>query len=55
MRNDQSLMPLAQDARKPMFKLKAGDGAIGAHQDSVRRSCDEFESLASCVLARLPD
>jgi chromosome partitioning protein len=27
----RSLMPLAQDARKPIFLLKPADGAIGSH------------------------
>ncbi len=30
----RSLMPLAQTARKPIFKLTTADGAIGAHGQS---------------------
>jgi hypothetical protein len=53
MRHYQSLMPLAQDARKPMFHLKSADGAIGAHMDSVLRCRDDFEGLATTILAKL--
>src|SRR5690606_34433693 len=31
LKHYRSLMPLAQEARKPMFYLKPADGAIGAH------------------------
>jgi cellulose biosynthesis protein BcsQ len=41
-----SLMSLAQQARKPMFHLKAADGAIGAHGEAVRRCQEAYEHLA---------
>jgi hypothetical protein len=50
MRHYQSLMPLAQDAQRPMFHLKPADGAIGAHMDAVRRCGDDFRNLAQNVL-----
>lgn len=53
MRHYQSLMPLAQDAQKPMFHLLPGDGAIGAHQDAVRRCREEFRALAHAIGTRL--
>ena len=31
LKHFKSLMPMAQDARKPMFHLTAADGAIGGH------------------------
>ena len=52
MRHYQSLMPLAQDARKPMFHLRPADGAIGAHMDAVRRCREDFERLACSILGR---
>ncbi len=52
MRNYQSLMPLAQDAQKPMFQLRPGDGAIGAHMTAVQRCRDEFAALADRIMAR---
>jgi chromosome partitioning protein len=51
MRHYQSLMPLAQDAQRPMFQLRPADGAIGSHMDSVRRCGDDFRGLARNVLA----
>ena len=53
MRHYQSLMPLAQDARLPMFDLKPADGAIGAHMEAVRRCSDDFEALAKAILSRM--
>jgi cellulose biosynthesis protein BcsQ len=53
LRNYQSLMPLAHDARKPMFDLKPSDGAIGATGDFVRRCYEDFEALALDVTTRL--
>lgn len=41
-----SLAPLAQEARKPLFMLRSADGAIGAHQQSVRDAYGHFEALA---------
>jgi chromosome partitioning protein len=55
MRHYQSLMPLAQDAHKPMFDLKPGDGAIGAHIGSVMRCREDFTGLAERILARLEE
>jgi hypothetical protein len=46
-------MPLAHDARKPMFDLRPADGAVGSMQRYVRLCYQEFESLAHKVLARL--
>jgi len=50
MRHYQSLMPLAQDAGKPMFDLKPADGAIGAHTKAVLRCRQEFAELAEALL-----
>jgi hypothetical protein len=36
LKHYRSLMPMAQDARKPIFHLTAADGAIGAHTRAVR-------------------
>lgn len=53
LRNYQSLMLLAHDARKPMFDLKAADGALGSTQTYVQKCRAEFTELAETVLARL--
>lgn len=52
LRHYRSLMPLAQEARKPMFHLKAADGAIGAHGDAVRRCREDFDALAGKIVER---
>ena len=52
MRHYQSLMPLAQDAQKPMFNLRPADGAIGAHMDAVQRCRDDFKALADRIALR---
>lgn len=53
MKNYQSLMPLAHDARKPMFALKPADGAIGAHAGAVARCRADFELLARTIVSRI--
>ena len=53
MRNYRSLMPLAHDARKPMFDLKAADGAIGSTQKYVQTCRQEFRMLATEIMKRL--
>ncbi len=47
----RSLVPLAKEARKPMFRLKPADGAIGAHVQAVKDCYDDFSRLAKQVLA----
>lgn len=42
----RSLMPMAMEARKPMWALKPSDGAIGAHQTNVQQCLLDFEQLA---------
>lgn len=53
LKDYRSLMPLAQEARKPMFLLKPADGAIGGHQSAVKDCYDDFESLAKEIEARI--
>ncbi len=45
----KSLMPLAQDARKPMFFLKPADGAIGGHGAAVTECYEQFKQLAERI------
>ena len=40
-----SLMPMAIEARKPIFFLKPADGALGAHLAAVAESYKDFETL----------
>lgn len=53
LRHYRSLMPLAQSARKPIFKLTAADGAIGAHWDAVQEVGWEFRRLAWKIAGRI--
>ncbi len=46
LKNYRSLMPMAQSARKPIFDLKAADGAIGAHSYLTQDAYRDFEALA---------
>lgn len=55
LKHYRSLMPLAMDARKPMFRLKPADGAIGAHVQAVRDCYLDFHRLAVRIIAALPE
>jgi cellulose biosynthesis protein BcsQ len=46
LKDYRSLMPLAQEARKPMFHLKAADGALGAHTYAVADASKDFKAVA---------
>lgn len=46
LKDYRSLMPMAHEKRKPVFNLKPGDGAIGAHQSAVKLAYDDFQNLA---------
>ena len=58
LRHYRSLMPMAQEARKPIFHLKPADGAIGSHFYSVQKAADDFlelaERLGQATGVRLP-
>ena len=49
LKDFRSLMPMAQEAKKPMFLLKPADGAIGGHQSAVRQAYDDFAALAARI------
>jgi chromosome partitioning protein len=60
LKHYQSLMPMAQEARKAMFQLKPADGAIGAHSNAVKGVYWDFKRLAEKIAQRthignLPD
>ncbi|HEX4702886.1 MAG TPA: hypothetical protein VH352_12210, partial [Pseudonocardiaceae bacterium] len=50
VKNYASLVPMAQDARKPVFALTAADGAFGGHQQAAQRAFGEFRTLTWRVL-----
>lgn len=49
LKNYRSLMPMAQEARKPMFYLRAADGALGAHIHAVQDCYEDFKALATSI------
>ncbi len=53
LKDYRSLIAMAQDARKPMFRLRPGDGAIGGHQGAVSSAYDDFEKLARVIADRI--
>ena len=52
LKHYRSLMPLAQEAKKPMFHLKSADGAIGAHLQAVQGAYQDFQELARSIAQR---
>lgn len=53
LKDYRSLVPMAQEARKPIFLLRPGDGAIGAHQMAVREAYNDFSALAEKIADRI--
>uniref|UniRef100_E6QQ21 Phage-related regulatory protein cII n=1 Tax=mine drainage metagenome TaxID=410659 RepID=E6QQ21_9ZZZZ len=51
LKHYRSLMPMAMEARKPIFFLKSSDGAIGAHIEAVRSCYQDFQRLAGKIAA----
>ena len=46
----RSLVPMAQEARKPIFGLIAADGATGSHFVAAQKARDDFKNLTSKIL-----
>jgi chromosome partitioning protein len=53
LKDFRSLMPMAQEAKKPMFALKPADGAIGGHQGAVRQAYRDFHALADQLVTAM--
>jgi len=53
LKHYRSLVPMAQEARKPIFSLTAADGAIGNHAYAVSEARKHFRALAETVLDRI--
>jgi chromosome partitioning protein len=53
LKHYRSLMPLAQEARKPMFALRPADGAFGGHQQAAQGAYRDFRALADSLLTRV--
>lgn len=53
LKHYRSLVPMAQEARKPIFALKAADGALGSHAAAVQLARTDFNSLADIISRRI--
>ncbi|MYE07537.1 MAG: ParA family protein [Oligoflexia bacterium] len=51
LKDYRSLMPMAQEKTKPIFLLKPGDGAIGAHYNAVQECYKDFKSLTKKIIS----
>ena len=49
----RSLVPMAQEARKPIFRLTAADGAIGSHAAAARSAYTDFKALANRIAPKI--
>ncbi len=49
VRHYRSLVPMAQEARKPVFSLTSADGAIGGHAAAVSSAYADFRELAVLI------
>ena len=52
LRHYRSLIAMAQEARKPVFHLRAADGAIGGHLHAAQDSKRDFEALATVIAGK---
>ena len=48
----RSLVPMAREARKPIFQLTPADGAIGGHASAVQMARSDFKVLAKKILEK---
>ncbi len=53
LKHFRSLMPMAHEARKPIFYLTVADGAIGAHASAVQEALQDYSTLARRILAAI--
>ncbi|MDR1388427.1 MAG: AAA family ATPase [Treponema sp.] len=49
----RSLVPIAQEHRKPVFDLTPADGAIGSHANAVFSAKGDFEKLSREIIKRI--
>lgn len=53
LKHYRSLVPMAQEVRKPIFHLSSADGAIGSHSQAVQDAGRDFKSLAAGIEPRI--
>ena len=49
----RSLVPMAQEARKPIFHLTTADGAIGSHAAAANGARQDLKALAKRIVQRI--
>jgi len=49
----RSLIPMAQEHRKPIFNLTSADGAIGSHANAVQDAKKDFNKLARRIATEI--
>ena len=49
----RSLIPMAQEHRKPIFNLTSADGAIGSHANAVQDAKKDFQRLAEKIAKKI--
>ena len=49
----RSLVPMAQEHRKPIFNLTSADGAIGGHANAVISARKDFKELANKIFEKI--
>ncbi len=53
VRHYRSLIPMAQENRKPIFRLTSADGAIGSHANAVLDAKNDFHELANKIASKI--
>jgi hypothetical protein len=53
LKHYRSLVPMAQEVRKPIFHLSSADGAIGSHSQAVKDAWSDFKALAVQIEQRI--
>ncbi|MBM7772683.1 cellulose biosynthesis protein BcsQ [Actinokineospora baliensis] len=55
LKHYRSLVPLAQEARKPIFFLSHADGAYGGHLQAARDAHGDFAVMAERIMERISE
>jgi chromosome partitioning protein len=55
LKHYHSLLPLGQEARKPVFALTPADGAFGGHAQAAQSAYLDFKSLATAIVTAARD
>ena len=49
----RSLVPMSQEAHKPIFNLTTADGALGSHAVAAKNAYGDFKELATAILSNV--